>query len=164
MRCRTAKSRLNRLLDRELSDRERDAVQRHVRACHPCREMLDRLRAADMALSKLPVAPDVPSGFVERVVVRAARRREQRPLVVPLWRFFSPAMRAAAAAVLMLGLGLGLGTMMGLDLTGNSPKTPVWAAADPNAVYGLDYLSDAPEGSLADAYMTLASTDNGGGR
>ena len=38
------------------------------------------------------------------------------------------------------------------------------AAADPDVVYGFDYLSDAPGGSLADAYITLASTNNGGGQ
>jgi hypothetical protein len=33
--------------------------------------------------------------------------------------------------------------------------------ADPLAVYNLDYLGDAPEGSLADSYLALASNPKG---
>ena len=162
MHCRNVKSRLDRYLDGELSDRERDAVQRHVGACSACREALERLRAAGVAVLQLAEPPDVPAGFAQRVIARAARRREQRVLVVPSWRSFSPAMRIAAAAMVMLGLGIGV--LMGLDLV-RGPATPSdVAAADPDAVYGFDYLSDAPGGSLADAYITLASTNNGGGQ
>ena len=162
MRCRNVKSRLNRYLDGELSDQERRAIERHVGTCAACHEALERLRAAEMALSQLPASTDVPSGFAERAVARAARRREQRPLVAPFWQSFTPAMRVAAAAMLMLGLGLG--ALMGMDLLRGSPTPSDVAAADPAAVYGLDYLSDAPGGSLADAYITLASTNNGGGQ
>ena len=162
MDCRIAKSRLNRYLDGELSDRNRRALERHVAACAACSEALERLRAAGAAVLQLAEPPDVPAGFAQRVIARAARRREQRPLVVPFWKLFSPAMRAAAAAMVMLGLGIGV--LMGLDLV-RGPATPSdVAAADPDAVYGFDYLSDAPGGSLADAYITLASTNNGGGQ
>ena len=162
MRCRNVKSRLNRYLDGELSDQERRAFERHVGVCAACHEALERLRAADAAVLQLAEPPDVPTGFAERVIARAARRRQQRPLVVPFWKSFSPAMRVAAAAMVMLGLGVGV--LMGMDLA-RGPATPSdVAAADPDAVYGFDYLSDAPGGSLADAYTTLASTNNGGGQ
>ena len=162
MRCRNVTSRLNRYLDGELSDREHRAVERHAAACAACREALERLRSAETALSQLPAVPYVPDGFAERAITRAAQRREQRPLVVPFWKSFSPTMRVAAAAMVMLGLGIG--ALMGLDLA-RSPATPSdVAAADLDAVYGFDYLSETPDGSLADAYITLASTNNGGGQ
>ena len=162
MRCRDVNSRLNRYLDGELSDQERRAIERHVGTCAACHEALERLHGADAAVLQLPEPPDVPTGFAQRVIARAARRREQRPLVAPFWQSFSPAMRVAAAAMVMLGLGIGV--LMGLDLV-RGPATPSdVAAADLDAVYGFDYLSDAPGGSLADAYITLASTNNGGGQ
>jgi len=71
-------------------------------------------------------------------------------------------MRLAAAAMLMLGLGLG--ALMGIDLTRGAKTRPSLASADPDVVYGFNYFSDAPSGSLANAYVTLASANNGGGQ
>jgi len=68
-------------------------------------------------------------------------------------------MRFAAAAVLMLGLGLG--AVLSLDLNRADGVQKSQTATDPAAVYGLDVLSDAPGGSLADAYLALASGSNG---
>lgn len=162
MCCRNVKSKLNRYLDGELAAEDRGDIERHVGACSACREALERLHAAEAALAQLATAPDVPDGFAERVVARGAQRREQRSVVVPFWKSFSPAMRVAAAAMLMLGLGLG--ALMSLDLVSGSATPSDLAATDPDAVYGFDYLSDAPGGSLADAYMTLASANDGGGQ
>ena len=161
MRCRHIQSMLNRYLDGELSSEQRGDIERHVGACDSCREALERLRATAAALSQLAQPPDIPAGFAERVLIRAARRRQRRLVVVPFWKSFSPAMRLAAAAMVILGLGLG--SMMGLDLVGG-PATPSDLVADPDAIYGFDYLSDALAGSLADIYLTLASANNGGGQ
>lgn len=162
MRCRNVKPELNRHLDGELSAEERGHVERHLQRCGSCREALERLRAAEAALTQLPVPPEVPGGFTERVMACAARRPQRRPVVVSFWRSLSPAMRVAAVAMLMLGLCLG--ALMSLGLSGDPGRRPGLQAADPDAVYGLDYLSDAPAGSLADAYLRLASAHNGGGQ
>jgi len=160
MRCRNVKSNLNRYLDGELSAEEQGDMERHIAACGSCREALARLRAAVTALAQLPAPPEVPEGFAERVIARA--RREQQPVAVPSWPSLSPAMRFAAAA--MLTLGLGLGALMGMDLTRGTKTRAGLASADPAVVYGFDYFSDAPSGSLTDAYVTLTSANNGGGR
>ena len=162
MHCRNVKSRLNRYLDGELSDQERRAIERHVGACAVCHEALERLRAAGAAVLQLAEPPDVPAGFSHRVIARAAWRREHPPLVVPFWRSFSPAMRVAAAAMVILGLGIGV--LMGLDLVRGPGTQSDVAAADPDVVYDFDYFSETPGGSLADAYITLASANNGGGQ
>jgi len=160
MRCRNVKSKLSRYLDRELSAEEQGDLERHIAGCGSCREVLARLRAAGAALAQLPAPPEVPEGFAERVIARA--RREQQPVVVPSWPSLSPAMGLAAAAMLMLGLGLG--TLMGRDLTRGDKTRPGLASPDADVVYGFDYFSDAPSGSLANAYATLTSANNGGGR
>ena len=158
MSCRNVVSRLNAYLDGELSGRDRERVEQHLGECGRCREALARLRAVAHALARLP-EPPVPQGFAERVVARARLRARLQPVVVELWRSFPLARRIAAAAALVLGIGLG--ALMARDVTRASPMTS--SAADPNAVYRLDFLSDAPEGSLVDAYLTLASGANGGG-
>ena len=165
MCCRTVERKLNAFLDAELPAAERARVEAHLRECASCRQALDQLRRVAAALAQAPAPPPVPDGFAERLMARAARRAEQashRPVVVRLWPSFSLAMRVAAAA--MLALGIGLGALMGWDMS-RTPSKPsqLAAAADPNAVYRLDYLSEAPDGSLAGVYLTLASAANGRG-
>lgn len=159
MSCRNVVSRLNAYLDGELSGRDRERVEQHLGECGRCREALARLRAVADALAQLPTPPAVSEGFANRVLARVPLRAEPQPVVVELWRSFPLARRIAAAAALVLGIGLG--TLMARDVTRASPMTS--SAADPNALYRLDFLSDAPEGSLVDAYLTLTSGANGGG-
>jgi anti-sigma factor RsiW len=159
MSCRNVVSRLNAYLDGELSGRDRERVEQHLGECGRCREALERLRAVADALAQLPTPPAVREGFANRVLARVRLRAEPQPVVVQLWRSFSPARRVAAAAV--LALGIGLGALMARDVARSSPATP--SAADAAALYRLDFLADAPEGSLVDAYLTLTSGANGGG-
>ena len=70
---------------------------------------------------------------------------------------------AAAAAVLVMGLAIGV--LMGRDTWQSPGIQPVgksqMAQVEPITIYNLDYLTDAPKGSLADAYLTLVSATNG---
>jgi len=159
MSCRNVASRLNAYLDGELSAQDRERVEQHLSECGRCREALARLRAAADVLGQLPTPPAVSEGFAGRVVARARLRARPQPVVVELWRSFPLARRIAAAAALVLGIGLG--TLMAGDVTRASPMTS--SADDAAALYRLDFLADAPEGSLVDAYLTLTSGANGGG-
>jgi len=71
------------------------------------------------------------------------------------------AFKIAAAAVLVFGLAAGsyMGRSMSRTVTAQTA-----VQADPLAVYNLDYLADAPSGSLADSYLTLVSATDEGGR
>gem|GEM_PF-4211923 len=62
--------------------------------------------------------------------------------------------RAAAAAVLWFGLALG--AVMGWDVNrnGGNPLPPS-GKPDALAAYNLDYLGDAPAGSLAQVVLAL---------
>ena len=82
-----------------------------------------------------------------------------------IWRiiFRQPITNIAAAAVLVFGLAIGI--LMGWDTWQNqgiqSPGKSQMAQTEPTSLYNLDYLNDAPKGSLADAYLTLVSATNG---
>ena len=155
MNCRTAQSKLNRYLDGELPVRDRDHVEQHLRECLSCRNELEGLRVVADLMSALPEPPEVPAGFAERVMNRAARDRAGKGLLLTFWQSVSPPMRIAAAAMIVLGVCLG--TLMSRDvLRGRNPAAPDAAVTELDTSYGLDYLTDAPEGSLADSYLALA--------
>ncbi len=162
MNCRNTRAQLSRYLDGEMSVTERGRIENHVNACELCRNALERLQCVSEALSRLPAAPEVPQGFAEQLRGLAAQRVPVQPSIVSFRDLLMPPMRFAAAAVLMLGLGLGAVLSLDLNRAGGTPESQT--ATDPAAVYQLDVLSDAPGGSLADAYLALASGSNKGGK
>ena len=162
MNCRTAQSKLNRYLDGELPVRDRDHVERHLRECPSCRSELERLRVVADAMATLPEPPEVPAGFAERVVNRAAQDMGRRGQALMFWQSVSPPMRIAAAAMIVLGVCLG--ALMSRDLLRGRDPAPDVAVTELDTSYGFDYLTDAPEGSLADSYLALAAGADGGGK
>ncbi len=158
MNCRSTQSKLNRYLDGELSVRDRDPVEQHLRKCLSCRNELERLRVAADVMAALPEPPEVPALFAERVMSRAARNVSRRGRLLGFWQSVSPPMRIAAAAVLVIGLGVGIG--MGWQ-TSIPPTVQAAETAQSNALdaYQLEYLNEAPSGSLADNYLTLVTAD-----
>ncbi|MBC8875566.1 MAG: zf-HC2 domain-containing protein [Planctomycetes bacterium] len=161
MNCQNIRSWLSRYLDGEVSVAEREDIERHLDGCNACQEALGQLRSVSATLDVLPAPPDVPEGLAERIIGQATEIT-QEPAPILLFRdLLTPPMRFAAAAVLVLGLGLGI--VLSLDLNRALGSGQSRTVADASAVYGLDVLSDTPGGSLADAYLGLASGANGGG-
>ncbi|MFW6107497.1 MAG: anti-sigma factor family protein [bacterium] len=165
MRCEQVREKLDAYAADELTAGVREQVADHLAACEGCRQALARQRHLAALLRGVP-APPVPDGFRARLMVAARERlsARERPVTAPAspwrwWRSASVPMRLAAAAVLVLGLSLG--ALMGLDAARSASPGPSAgvqvAQADPTAVYNLDALADAPGGSLAEAYLTLAS-------
>ena len=165
MRCEDVRAKLDAYLAGELPVGTSGSIDAHLRDCRACREALGRLQQV-IGLLKQPQTPPVPEGFAERVMLAARQRQTARPAPILLWnplawRLSAP-MRVAAAAILIVGLGLGI--LMGHGAwRGPSPAKAV-AQADPLAIYNLDYLTDAPNGSLAQSYLALVSGQDGQGR
>jgi anti-sigma factor RsiW len=165
VRCEQVRQKLDAYEANELTAGVREQVAEHLAACDACRQVLARQRDLAALLRAVP-APPVPDGFRARLMA-AARERPVTPPESP-WRWWasvSVPMRLAAAAVLLVSLSLG--ALMGFDTargTLPAPSTGVQVVqADPTAVYNLDSLADAPSGSLAEAYLTLASAPAGEG-
>ena len=164
MRCEDVLKQLTAFSSGELSANVRQAVQAHLAECAACRAALAEVDA--LAVLASGRTPPVPRGFAARVMMAARQRQETKPVaawnLMRWWRLTSTPMHAAAAAVLIIGLSVGL------VLGWTSATSPAQAAAavqpDPVDAYQLDYLGEAPSGSLADSYLTLVSATDEGGR
>ena len=165
MRCEDVRTKLDAHLAGELPPGMSAGIAAHTANCQGCREALARLRQLAETLRQSRTPP-VPDGFAERVMMAARQRRTVKPAIVlswnPLvWRLSAP-MRAAAAAMLVAGLGLGI--FMGRGAWRGASSSEAVARTDPLAIYNLDYLTDAPNGSLSQSYLALVSGQNGQGR
>jgi anti-sigma factor RsiW len=165
MNCEQILGLLSPYLDDEIMPSLREEMTRHIDSCATCRQALAQLGEIDGRLRHAPI-PEVPEGLAARVLARARERIERRGrgaagvgTVLQWWTTQTTALRLAVAAALILGLVTGL--WMGKDFTVD--PTPAADEPGPSALYNLDFLTDAPSGSLAQAYLTLTSTSNNNG-
>ena len=166
MRCKHVTRRLDAYVTGEVSARDRVQIEAHLEGCPNCRKALARLKGMADLLGQIQVPP-VPEGFAGRVMALAQERvaKPKGVLVSPWdlvawWQTISLPVRVAAGVVLVLGLGMGI--LMGLGTWQEAPDVTAGqgAQSDPLAAYNLDYLTDAPNGSLAESFLTLTSTGN----
>lgn len=165
MRCQDVKIQLQAFSIGELPMDVRQAVQAHMSDCAACMADLAKIDAL-ACIGAAAQTPPIPEDFAARVMAMARQRQENDLFetwnLVRWWRLTSAPMHAAAAAVLVIGLAIGL--VMGADsgpLTAPAAKN---VQPDPVDTYQLDYLGEAPGGSLADNYFALAATTSEGGR
>jgi len=169
VRCEQVRQKLDAFAANELAAGVREEVKNHLAACDACRQALARQRELAALLRGMP-APRVPEDFAARLMSAARERLSTRgqPATAPAspWRWWTSVpvpMRLAGAAV--LAISLSLGALMGRDVARGAAAAPSASAqADPTAVYNLGFLADAPSGSLAEAYLTLASAPAEEGR
>ena len=168
MWCHDVQDNLKAYIDGAMAPEQRGAVEAHLQSCAACRAALERTdRLAVVLLGTKP--PPVPAGFASRVMLAAKSRKRARSLVADnpwqWWKGISMPMRAAAAAVLIVGVSVGLLMSWAAGPPTAAPAgREVAAAADPLDAYHLDYLSDTPEGSIAEGYLALVWGGNEGGR
>ena len=161
--CVGIRRQLSAYLDGELSPQRRTAVERHLARCGSCRAALESLRRLERSLEAIKVPPVGPD-LAWRIVAEARKRRNAHgePSVIPLHRGSSASQawvfRGAAAAVLVIGLGLG--SFMGWSAKRSTSQVMI-AQSNSLDAYNLDYLGDAPDGSLASSYLALASHPEG---
>jgi hypothetical protein len=143
-------------------------MEHHLASCAECAQALNRARHLRRTLSN-KMTPPVPKGFHGRLMARAREHADERKWSERVLRPFGwrPAMpsglRAAVAAGVVVALGIGV--LIGRDMwRGQKPPEPQPAQvteADPVRLYRVDYLAEAPEGSLAGAYVSLVSATGG---
>lgn len=165
MRCDDVRKQLAAFSSGKLPMDVRQAMQDHLAECMNCRAAMAKVDALADVLAGTRTPP-IPARLASRVMKAARLRREVEPAaiwnLIRWWRLTSVPMHAAAAAVLIFGLTVGL--VLGWTSTPSTAQAATAAKADAVAAYQVDYLSEAPSGSLADSYLTLVLAMDEGGR
>lgn len=162
MNCQDIQSKLTNYVGGELPISERSQVEAHLRDCSLCRATLAEIDPLAAVLLRVD-NPAVPFGLTTRIVAAARDRICPRP--IPSWnpiawfRLASAPMRAVASIMLIIGMALGI--KLGVDTTHLGSQT-IPAQDDPLEVYQISYITDLPEGSLADSYLSLIAPVNEG--
>lgn len=160
MKCTRFRGLCGAYLDDQAPRDLRARMESHLGSCDACRRALESARALS-ALLRAQSAPPVPDGFAQRVMARARAQQSSVPsrlgvrdLVHRMLNSLRPVTAATAA---VLATGLILGALMGHDLgrIRSSSRAPRASAGDPLEGYDLDYLSEAPRGSLSHTVLTL---------
>ncbi|MFW5966424.1 MAG: anti-sigma factor family protein [Persicimonas sp.] len=162
MNCETTRNRLNAYRDEELDPEVQAELESHLEDCLKCRRALERLETVVRQLERATPAPPVPEGFAERVLERAAEENPSGPpRPGPSCRWWSDSTgtaRIAAAAVLALGVIIGVLMASGLWSGDDSRPGQISDRTTTETTYGLGHFSEAPDGSLIDAYVALSET------
>ena len=154
----------------------RERVEAHLIACADCRRHLAAQERLTVLLTSLPEPPAVPEGFGDRLMAAASQRQAGRQSIPrSLWRlrWSSPpgtdrrlvAVGRKATQAMALAGGLLIGVLMGQQTwrSAHSSIPQPTIEPDPVAVYQLDYLTDAPGGSLAQSFLSLTNAPNHNG-
>ena len=166
MRCRDFENKLEAYLDGTLEPTGRNAFEEHIKTCERCHSAVERRQSLLTLLNNTSVPP-LPEGFANRVMATAKQhvsssetsmivRFRPAPRHTLLW---SP-MRLPAAAALILGLLLGVFAARDTMQQPSERHMAITSASiETDVVTGerLDYLAEAPEGSLTDVYLNLIS-------
>ena len=170
MRCEAVRNKLDRLSRQELAPRMRERVETHLSGCGNCSQHLARQERLAALLTDVPEPPAIPEGFGDRLMAAARQRQVSRRAVAgSLWQLHwlrpsgSVGRKAAQAAVLAGGLLVGV--LMGQRTWRSVHPSNAQQArqVDPVAVYELDYLTDAPNGSLVESFLALTESPSGNG-
>ena len=170
MRCKAVRNKLDHLSRQELAPQMRARVEAHLSDCADCRRHLAAQERLAVLLTSLPKPPAISEGLGDRLMAAARERlAARRPVPGSLSRrrwLLPPASvgRKAAQAVAIAG-GLLIGVLMGQQTWRFAHASIPHQAVEPDpvAVYQLDYLTDAPSGSLVQSYLTLTNTPNHNG-
>lgn len=162
MRCKAVRNKLDRFSRQELTPRMRERVEAHVSQCADCRQHLARQERLAVLLTTAPEPPAVPEGLSDRLMVAARQRQaDRRSVPASLWRLrwlsSTAWIRRNVVQVVAIAGGLLVGILMGQQ-TWHSAHAPIrQRTVEPDAVsvYELDYLTDAPGGSLVQSYLSL---------
>lgn len=158
MQCSNFQRKISDYIGKRLPEREAGGFLDHASLCPECRRLLEEEERLTTLLNSVPATP-LPAGLESRILAALPRRARHVSMTPPLWwTTASRGFRAAAVVVLMVGLTLG--ALLGRGLNQAS------SAGDVNAVtyYGLDQFSEAPDGTLAAAYLSLVTADASEGR
>jgi anti-sigma-K factor RskA len=134
-----------------LTDRERQAFERHLAGCVECRDEVERLRPAADVLPRTVEQVEPPPGLkasLMEVVESEARERAGAP--VPKRRRLSFP-RLTFPRPLLVGAALALGLLVGIVVAGEDTRTEVASVDErraPGASGRLQLVGDGGDGAI----------------
>ncbi|MBI5444724.1 MAG: zf-HC2 domain-containing protein [Deltaproteobacteria bacterium] len=167
MKCQHVLARLNAYVDGELSGFRSRRICRHVEGCPSCQAQLAHLGEVSRLLGELSV-PAVPEGLAARVAAEAVRRTRRVERLSPIegavgsfaqtLRTMSVSMRVAACGAAVAA------SLVGVFTAGQLVPAHRGQAASVAAMEldGLEWFGSAPPESIAAAYLTVGSPEEGG--
>jgi anti-sigma factor RsiW len=163
MRCSKARKGLGALLDGEFDPTAAGELRGHIESCPSCRSTLEELERVESFLGDALAPPHVP-GFAARVAAEASSRlsRPVHTRAKPVaWAWPGRAAPARCAVAVGAAAGLLIGALMAFGI-----RSDTSVAGDPRdsyavETYGMDYLTDAPRGSVAETYLSALALPAG---
>jgi len=156
MHCEDVKLKLDAYVLGDLAEDVRCEVDLHLTDCPACRQALGRTRKLTALLGNAKTPP-VPRRLARRIMAAARGRKAPAWSPIHWWKAVSAPLRAAAAAVMAVGLLTGI--MMGVGtLPANVQAGTQVSQADLLRDYNLDFLGEAPSGTLVKSYFTLLAS------
>ena len=153
MQCPNFQRKISDYIGKRLSESDTTDFLGHASSCPDCRRLLAHEERLAGLLKSLPAVP-LPPGLESRILASLPRRARHVTMSPPLW--WTTASRSfRAAAVIVLMVGVTLGTLIGRGLH----RVPPAGDVNAEAYYGLDQFSEAPDGTLTAAYLSLVTSD-----
>lgn len=131
-------------VDGELSAKERERFEGHLRCCRACSMELEALQRSDQLFHLAP-RYQAPPGLSTRVMARLSEKQG------PAFAWFPFCIRSGAGLALLAVMTAGI--LSGRFLAGAIPANNTVTAA---AAFYLDTFAPAPRGSIGGAYLALA--------
>lgn len=167
MSCEKISKSLVSYLDGKTNERERAAVEEHLKACAECRERAEEFRRLWNVMAEVP-AGEPSFGFDARLRRRIASEPRRK-----LWAWMRPSPRLAASVVLLVGLAVFV------SVRPHHPAQPVNTQASSEEQFQMiqdlgvlenydvlsnfDALSDLPAAQSAEQPAQQKTTDPGTG-
>jgi len=168
MKCKKVLSCLNAYVDGEVSARLHHIMAAHLAACESCRGRLEEIRKIDELFQGALPIPPVPGRLAPRIMAEARKRQPARThkgrLAHLAWTAFrwiaglSAPMRLTACATVLLAL------VAGLSLDGRDVTRQNMLVEQGTDLYGLEWFSSVPPGSIGAVYIAMTDEDDRKGR
>jgi len=143
MRCTTIRRWISPYIDGELSKKELDLFESHIKTCKACIEIFEGIRNTHDLFSGAPRFT-APYGFSTRVIANLAEQRSEKRLLIP---FFTKSGEALlVVAVVVLGIAAG-NVLFKNELTPNSQTVA--------SFFSLDAFAATPSDSVGGAYLAM---------
>lgn len=156
MRHKTIQKKLLSYLDNDLSDDEKQTIQRHLETCQECRDdikTLERLWQSDRPIERIGVPP-----FIWARIANALKSEKRRGFFDGVEFSFSRMLRPVFVVAILVLVFIG-GIELGTWIDHSEFDEPMTAVEKPVDNFGLNYFDVMPPGSIDARLLDLTESE-----